>query len=347
MPPAALSSISQPSLLESPPRREPVSAPSPSIRGVTLAPPVALGAPLETEYRPRGELDLAATLGILCRGPGDPTFRVAGGCVWLGFRAGGGEVALALRQGADGTVRATAWGAGAGEALAALPALLGARDDWAGLDDRGVGWLREARRRHPGLRLTRTGRVVEQLIPLVLEQKVTAAAAYRAFRTLVWRFGARAPGPCPGLFVPPPPEGWRLIPSWEWHAAGVEPFQSRTVVGLAARASSIERAAHAAGCGDDVERMLCALPGVGPWTANEVRARALGDPDAVSVGDWHLASVVGYAFTGRRDIDDDGMLELLEPWRGHRQRVIRLIVAAGPRKPRRGPRASIPDHRTR
>jgi len=314
---------------------------------VTLVQPVAVAGPLETEYRPREPLDISATLGILRRGPGDPTFRVGEGCLWLAFALPGGAATLALRQRLDGSVCATSWGPGAGEALASVRELLGSRDDWSGFDDRGVAWLREARRRHPGLRLARTGRVVEQLIPLALEQKVTAAQAFRTFRALVRRFGTRAPGPHPELFVAPSPEAWRLIPSWEWHTAGAEPFQSRAAVALAARAGSIERAARAAGDGEDVERMLRALPGVGPWTANEVRARALGDPDAVSVGDYHLASVVGFAFTGRRDVDDDGMLELLEPWRGHRQRVIRLLAAAGPRKPRRGPRMSIQDNRRR
>lgn len=309
---------------------------------ITAAP---VSKPVETVYRPREALDLGRTLGILRRGPADPTFQQADGCVWLAFRLESGEAALALRQQRDGRVLASAWGAGAGDALASLPALLGAHDDWSEFDDRGLGWLREARRRHPGLRLARTDRVVEQLIPLALEQKVTALAAFRAHRRLVRRFGARAPGPNRELFVPPPAEVWRRIPSWEWHAAGAEPFQSRAAVTLAARAPSIERAALAAACGDDVERILCTLPGVGRWTANEVRARALGDPDAVSVGDYHLASIVGYAFTGARDVDDDGMLELLEPWRGHRQRVIRLLVAAGPRKQRRGPRASIQEHR--
>ena len=122
--------------------------------------------------------------------------------------------------------------------------------------------------------------------------------------------------------------------------------QARTVVEAARRGESIVRAVTAAGTGDRRERILTSLRGVGPWTSAEARIRAFGDPDAVSVGDFHLAHEVGFALTGHR-VDDDGMLELLAPWTGHRQRVIRLIGASGAREPRRGPRLHPEDHRTR
>ena len=72
--------------------------------------------------------------------------------------------------------------------------------------------------------------------------------------------------------------------------------------------------------------------------------RAHGDPDSPSVGDYHLASFVGCALTGS-PVDDDGMLELLAPWVGQRQRVVRLLAASGFTVPRRGPRITIHDHR--
>ena len=119
-----------------------------------------------------------------------------------------------------------------------------------------------------------------------------------------------------------PPAAWHLIPSWTWHRAGLEPPQSRTIVDAAGRRASIERIATDAASAD---APLTALRGVGPWTSAETRIRAFGDADAVSIGDYHLAHQVGFALTGRR-ADDDGMLELLEPWRGHRQRVIQRIA---------------------
>ena len=83
---------------------------------------------------------------------------------------------------------------------------------------------------------------------------------------------------------------------------------------------------------------LRAVPGIGPWTAAEVMLRATGDPDAVSVGDFHLKNLVAYAFTGARKGTDEEMVELLEPYRGHRARVIRLLEASGIRPPAHGPR---------
>lgn len=112
------------------------------------------------------------------------------------------------------------------------------------------------------------------------------------------------------------------------------------------RGESIERAVRAAPTGADRDRVLTSLPGIGVWTSAETRIRALGDPDAVSVGDYHLAHEVGHALTGKRT-DDDGMVELLAPWTGHRQRVIRLIFASGVHEPRRGPRLAPEDHRER
>jgi 3-methyladenine DNA glycosylase/8-oxoguanine DNA glycosylase len=81
------------------------------------------------------------------------------------------------------------------------------------------------------------------------------------------------------------------------------------------------------------------------WTAAETAQRAFGHPDAVSVGDYHLPSAVVYAFTGRRRGTDEEMLALLAPWTGQRQRVMRLIEAAGITAPRRGPRFNYTDIR--
>lgn len=299
--------------------------------------------PLQTTYRPRQPLDLRATVGGLQRGPGDPTQQAVRGVIWRAVRTGAGVATLALAQQSDGSVRAAAWGSGASRALAQVPALCGALDDAAGFDAGRHPLIADAHRRLPGLRLARTDAVFEAFAQAVIEQKVTVRQAFGAWRRLVSWHGERAPGPTPRpLFAPPEPSSWRRVPSWTLHRAGLEPPQSRTLVHAAARADAVERAARAATDPDP----LVSLPGVGPWTAAETRIRALGDPDAVSVGDFHLAHQVGYALTGSRT-DDAGMLELLEPWRGHRQRAIRLLLAAGPREPRRAPRLHAEDHRAR
>ena len=300
----------------------------------------------ESTYRPHGPLDLQETVGILRRGPKDPTVVRDGSVLWLALRTPAGIATLALRP-ASGEVRASAWGPGAGEALDLVPALCGALDDPEGFDPSSHPVLAATLQRRPGVRLTRTGAVFDALAGVILEQKVTGLQAYGAWRVLVTRFGEPAPGPIPRpLFVAPDAAGWRRIPSWAWHRAGVEPAQSRTIVRAAERAAGIERAVHAAPDGPARDTALTSLPGVGLWTAAETRIRALGDPDAVSVGDYHLSHEVGFALTGRRT-DDAGMLELLGPWAGHRQRVVRLIRMSGALEPRRGPRLAPEDHRKR
>ncbi|WP_353115518.1 DNA-3-methyladenine glycosylase 2 family protein [Microbacterium sp.] len=303
-------------------------------------------APLEAEYRPARPVDLAATVGVLQRGAADPTMAADGPVLWIASRTDAGVATLALRS-SRGAIRASAWGPGAAEALDGVPRLCGGADDETGFDAAGHPLVAEAARRNPGLRLARTDRVFDALAMSILEQKVTGMQAFGAWRHLVSRHGERAPGPTPRpMHAPPSAEDWRRIPSWAWHRAGVQPPQSRALVRSAARAGSIRRALLAAPDGDARDHVLTALPGIGPWTSAETRIRALGDADAVSIGDFHLAHEVGFALAGART-DDDGMLALLAPWKGHRQRVIRLIFASGIREPRRGPRLAPEDHRSR
>jgi 3-methyladenine DNA glycosylase/8-oxoguanine DNA glycosylase len=294
-------------------------------------------------YRPVRTLDLGRTLGVHRRGGGDPTFRVTpGGTVWRTSLTPEGPATLRLSS-AEGAVAATAWGPGAGWQLAAVPALLGAADDLAGFRPAHPR-LREALRIFNGVRIGRSGRVLEALVPAVLEQKVVGAEAWRAWRYLLLRFGDRPPGPAPaGMRVFPPPGAWLRVPSWEWHRAGVEAVRARTVITAAGVAPRLEEiSALAAG---EADRRLRSLPGIGAWTSAEVRQRACGDPDAVSVGDYHLPGAVGWALAGRK-VDDAGMLALLEPYAGHRHRVTRLIELTGLGPPRRGPRNPVRDYRS-
>ena len=298
----------------------------------------------QTTWRPQLPVDVRRTLAPLRRGTGDPTHRVTDdGAVWRTTLLPTGAATVRITQRGLHDVGCQAWGPGAAEAVAGLPDLLGARDAADGFEPRHP-LLVESAARHPGLRVPRTGRVVESLVPAVLEQKVTGKEARAAFRRLVLAHGTPAPGPAPhGMRVPPSAESWRHIPSWEWHAAQVGPQRSRTVVLAMRYAARLEQAVGMER--DEVAARLAAVPGIGPWTVAEVAQRALGDTDAVSVGDYHLSAYVGWALIGR-PVDDDGMLELLEPWRPHRYRVVRLIECSGFAKPRFGPRLTIQDHRS-
>ncbi|MCU1546413.1 MAG: hypothetical protein JWP30_1513 [Homoserinimonas sp.] len=309
-----------------------------------LARPTTAQVPVRTVYRPATIVNLRLTLAPLFRGGNNPTCAWDGAGVWLTMRTPHGAATLRLSDTRDG-VTAVAWGDGSEWAIDGVPELLGGRDDWGGLDLSANAFLADTRRRQPGLRLLRTRLVFEALLPAILEQKVTSVEAWRSWRQLVVAYGEPAPGPAPaGMRVFPAANAWRLIPSWGWHRCGVDAQRSRTALGAASVVSGLERTLELGSDGAAVARRLRSLPGVGGWTAAETAQRSHGDPDAVSVGDYHLPATVGWALIGK-PVDDDGMLELLEPWRGHRQRVMRLIAASGFRKPRFGPRMTIPDHR--
>ncbi|MBO3682814.1 DNA-3-methyladenine glycosylase [Streptomyces sp. NEAU-YJ-81] len=296
-------------------------------------------------WSPSGPCDLARNLGVLQRGPGDPAFQVgADGAFWRASRtpAGPGTIRIA-HKGAE--VEGRAWGPGAEWLLDGLPALLGADDDPSAFVPR-HRLVHEAHRRHPGLRLIRTGLVLESLIPSILEQKVTGVEAYRAWRLLLQRHGEPAPGPAEGMRmrVMPDPRTWALIPSWEWHRAGVDTKRSSTILRAVRVARRLEEATSMDLASASARLQL--IPGIGPWTAAETLQRSNGIPDAITVGDLHLPQIVGYALTGERGADDEAMLELLAPYAGQRYRATRLILLSGRTPPRRAPRFAVRDFRT-
>ncbi|OBG02332.1 3-methyladenine DNA glycosylase [Mycolicibacter sinensis] len=286
-----------------------------------------------------GPASPALTLSPLRRGPGDPCLQIVDGAIWRTSLMPSGPVTARITRAAPGAVDCQAWGAGAAEFLDGAPGLLGADDDTSGFAPT-EPTVAAAHRRLPHLRLGRTQRVLEALIPAVLEQRVPGTDAFRAWRVLVTEFGAPAPGPAPArMRVPPPAEVWRAIPSWKFHRANVDGGRARTVVSCAQRASSLERLVDRPAA--DARAALMSLPGVGVWTAAETAQRAFGDADALSVGDYHVAKMVGWTLLGH-PIDDDAMIDLLEPMRPHRHRVVRLLIESGLAvEPRRGPRLAV------
>ncbi len=300
-----------------------------TVRAVRAARPVPLGA----------------VVGIFRRGAGDPTSRRDDTGWWFAWRTPDGPVTLRLEApgGVTEEVTARAWGAGAGWMLERVPELLGEADDPSGFPAHLHPLVAEEWRRRPHWRVPRSGLVVQNLVASVIEQKVTGKEAFAGYRRLVRRFGEPAPGPGEELrlVVPPTPAAWGGVPSWEWLAAGVDPGRSRTVAAVVRYAGRLEECAGMTAA--DARSRMTALPGIGRWTWAEVAQRALGLPDEVSFGDYHVAKDIGWALTGT-PVDDDGLAELLEPWAGHRYRVQRLLELGGHHRPRRGPRMSVPTH---
>jgi len=316
------------------------------VRGTTVL-EAAPARAVQTVYAPADPVDLVATVRVLRRGRTDPTFRREPDrpVVWRTVRTPAGGATLRLAQHADGSVHANAWGDGAEWAIDGVPELLGHGDHWDDLDLTAAPRLAEALRRAPGLRLTRCRQVFEMLLGAILEQKIATVDAHRSWARLILQHGTAAPGPAPtGMRVCPPAAVWRLVPSWDWHRAGVDPKRSRAVMEATRVAAGLERTLELGRGGAEVAERLRSVPGVGIWSAAETTQRAHGDADAPSIGDLHLSGLVGRALAGA-PVDDAGMIELLEPWRGHRQRVVRLIFASGVSAPRRGPRLTPQDHR--
>ncbi|HYH93543.1 MAG TPA: hypothetical protein VD763_10315 [Candidatus Saccharimonadales bacterium] len=296
-----------------------------------------------------GPLDLFRTLRPLVRGQGDRTVRLARDRAWLPFRTEDGPATIALHVQGSRLVAET-WGPGADRLLARAPTMVGvplrgAGDSEAGTESRAQPWpdahpvVRQLARRFPGVRIARTEAVLDVLVPAILEQKVTGSEARRAWQGLVRRYGEPAPGPAElGLRLPPAAATLAALPYHAYHPFGVEQRRAETVRRVAARAAWLEGSIELST--SEAHARLRSISGVGPWTAAEVAVRALGDVDAVSVGDFHLPNLVAWALAREPRGDDARMLELLEPYRGRRAIVMRLLELSGLRPPRYGPRLS-------
>jgi len=281
-------------------------------------------------------LDLGRTLGLLQRGPSDPTIRFEADEVWRAARTPEGAASLQLRL-REGGLHADAWGPGAGWMVDHTPALVGF-DDQPDAFRPSHRLLAELHRHHPGLRLGRTGLVFEALLPTILEQKVPSVEAYAAYARLVRALGEPAPGDT-GLLLSPQPARILATPYWAVHRFGIERRRFAVIQTAAAQARRLE--AMSSMEPEQARRLLTTLPGIGPWSAAEVSLVAYGDPDAVSIGDYHLPHQVAWALAGEARGSEARMLELLEPYRGHRARVIRLLTLGGIQAPRFGPRMRL------
>jgi 3-methyladenine DNA glycosylase/8-oxoguanine DNA glycosylase len=302
---------------------------------------------LERIWRPGFPVAIGSTLSALRRGGSDPCFRSAPGRpIWRATRTPQGPALLRLTARPQvGEIEATAWGAGAVWVLDGVPDLLGANDEpsaFQPLDQHPK--LVSAWRARPGFRVPRSRAVFEALVPAALEQRVTGQEARRAWRRLIVAHGEPAPGPASeatGLYVPPEPSIWRQIPSWVWLKAGVDEARRRVVLAAAGVAGRLEETVDLPH--EEAARRLRTLPGVGVWTAAEVRQRAHGDADAFSWADFHVSRNVSWALTGKV-MDDVGCAEVIECYRGQRYRVQRLLELDAAQRPRRGPRMTLPTH---
>lgn len=285
-------------------------------------------------------IDVHATWHGLRRGRHDPTCRTGADGIWRATRTPGGPSTLRLVPARD-QVEATAWGDGAEAVLDVVEDLIGVNDRAEGFDpDHPV--VANLWREHRDVRIPRAHAVSEVLVANVLEQRVTIFEARRAQAQIVRTWGEPAPGPT-DLHLPVDPDVLAGIPYYDLHVCGVERARADTIQRVAASASRLDALVEVP-LSDAVDRLL-AIGGVGPWSVAQTALVALGDPDAVPLGDAHLPADVTWALTGEAVDDDEALLAALEPFAGHRGRVIRLIGAAGIRAPRQAPRYAPRDLR--
>ena len=297
---------------------------------------IAADAPdVSARFRPSKPLDLGLTLMAFGSGPSQ---KVRGQEVWRATLTPHGPATLHLHN-SENAVVVEAWGPGASWAAQHATELCGETDDDSGFQPAHRA-LASARHRHPGLRMPRSLGVFEALVPTVIGQKVPTDAAHHSYRSLVMALGTPAPGSFP-MRVPPAAEVLARTPYWTFHRFGIERRRAEVIIRAARSAKRLEETASMDLA--SARSRLEAFAGVGPWTAAKVAQVALGDADAVPIGDYHLPHMVGFAFDGTPRSTDERMLQLLEPYRGHRARVIRLLMLEGVSAPRFGPRMTLRD----
>lgn len=281
--------------------------------------------PVSATFRVDTALDLRDTLFAARVGPRDPCVRFVGSDAWRASRTPCGIATECLCVLPDGSVRVEAWGPGADWFVQHVPSLLGFDDDPRSFEpDHPL--LRRLVFEHRGLRMGRTEAVFEAAMGIVLEQRVASPDAWRSWRALVFALGERAPGPLAGLWVPPSPSVIARTPYEVFHRFGIERRRSEILRRMAVVAARLEECLSLPLA--DAYARLAAVPWIGPWTRGRLGLVAFGDADAVVVGDLHLPHAVCLALAGEHRGTDERMLELLEPYRGQRGRVVRLLLAA-------------------
>ena len=290
---------------------------------------------------------LRTTLGLYRAGFGDPTTRLSDGSFLRATCTPDGPATLRLSWDADpapihdADVRAEAWGPGAEWMLARVASITGEADRPVVFDD-AHPVVERALRRQRLARIGASGDAYHQLLPTIIAQRITAGEAVRQWQRLCASLGEPAPGPpgtVDGLLLPPSPASLDRRPAWWFHPLGIETKRARPLVEVARHADKLWRWTETGSA--ELAQKLALIPGIGPWTIGSVLGPVCGDPDAVPVGDFHFPNTVAWALAGEPRADDERMLELLEPYRGQRGRVLWALVTTAGKAPSFGPRKRI------
>ena len=301
-------------------------------------------------------IDLATTLRTVAFLPRDPTVRLAPGLFERATVTPDGVGTIRVRWGhrpAEASVEA--FGDGADWLLGRAERLLGVADDVTGFEPT-TQPLRDVWRRNRGDRIPATGTLWHDVAWFVVQQRIDTDSAAEQWRRLVFDLGSEAPdgsdtgartGATTALMAPPDAATVARLSYHHFHRYGIE-RQRADNLRAAARVAPRLQALIDDGVGlDEAMPLLRSVPGIGPWTASCLAIQTWGDADTPIVGDDGIPSMVAWLLAGERRADDARMLELLEQYRPHRYRIIRLGYASGVKPPRRAPRARRDDIRRR
>jgi hypothetical protein len=287
-------------------------------------------------------IDLGRTLAWYRHGGGDPTTWSRPASFVRASWTPDGPATAAVGWSA-GDVAVTAWGPGAAWAQASAVSMTGIERPPVDVPDLHPLVTRSAHRNQL-VRTGASGDLYGALLPTILEQRITSGEAKRQWAALCRELGEPAPGPFPGLLLPPRPDRLAGRPAWWFHPLGIEAKRARALVEVGRIADRLWD--WAARPTDELAVLLGRVRGIGPWTIGSVLGPVCGDDDAVPVGDYHIPNMVAFNLADEPRADDARMLSLLEPFRGVRGRVIRLLGWAGRHAPAYGPRRRIlPMHR--
>jgi AraC family transcriptional regulator of adaptative response / DNA-3-methyladenine glycosylase II len=152
--------------------------------------------------------------------------------------------------------------------------------------------------RSGGLRLPGCWDPFELAVRAVLGQQVTVRGASTLAARLVEKFG--------------PPNAAQLADA-DLADIGLTKARAESLRGLARAVCDGSLRMDGAAAASEVIEKLCALPGIGCWTANYIAMRALGDPDAFPASDLGLLKAAGVTSPRRLE----ALAEAWRPWRSY------------------------------
>lgn len=164
--------------------------------------------------------------------------------------------------------------------------------------------------RNPGLRLPTAFDPFEQAVRAIVGQQVTVKAAITICTRLLARLGEPLNDSVSGIerLFPSP----QALAEADLAGIGMPGKRVQTLQHFAAQIASGDMRLSLENGADALIERLCALPGIGPWTAEYIALRAFGEADAFPASDLGLLKAPVW---GPEGIDARRLKARAEAWR--------------------------------